>query len=76
MPWMSETGTVAVRIHLPSPELQEAPRSGSPKPGEDAMSIDPALLGKRLKSARTNCGATQEDAAKELGIPRTARSKY
>lgn len=36
------------------------------------MSIDPAILGKRLKSARVNCGATQEDAAGALGIPRTA----
>jgi len=36
------------------------------------MSIDPAILGKRLKSARKNCGTTQEDAAEELGIPRTA----
>lgn len=36
------------------------------------MSIDPAILGKRLKNARTNCRTTQDDAAKELGIPRTA----
>jgi Zn-dependent peptidase ImmA (M78 family)/transcriptional regulator with XRE-family HTH domain len=36
------------------------------------MSIDQATLGKRLRDARVNCGLTQEQAADQLGVPRTA----
>lgn len=36
------------------------------------MPFDLATLAARIKSARINCGATQEKAAEVLGIPRTA----
>jgi len=35
-------------------------------------SIDTSSLGQRLKEARNNCGLTQQQAADELGIQRTA----
>jgi len=36
------------------------------------VTLDRITLGKRLKEARTNCGRTQEEAAKTLALPRTA----
>jgi Zn-dependent peptidase ImmA (M78 family)/transcriptional regulator with XRE-family HTH domain len=36
------------------------------------MSVNPVLIGQRLRDARKNCGVTQERAAEVLGIPRTA----
>lgn len=36
------------------------------------MSIDQAVMARRLKEARLNCGLTQEEAAEAVGIPRTA----
>lgn len=36
------------------------------------MTINLGTLGLRLREARTNCGVTQEVAAAELGVPRTA----
>src|SRR5258706_15060779 len=39
---------------------------------EHIMAIDFVSLGRRLKNAREDRGITQEAAAAELGIPRTA----
>ncbi len=36
------------------------------------MAIDLKVLGRRLESARRNCGRTQEEAALAIGLPRTA----
>jgi Zn-dependent peptidase ImmA (M78 family)/DNA-binding XRE family transcriptional regulator len=36
------------------------------------MAIDHAILARRLKEARLNCGLTQGEAAAAVGIPRTA----
>src|SRR4028119_2234686 len=36
------------------------------------MGLSLAVLGKRLREARTNCGLTQEAAAEKIGITRTA----
>lgn len=38
------------------------------------MVIDRAILGRRLKQARENCGASQDEVARLLGIPRSAVS--
>ena len=36
------------------------------------MTINLAVLGRRLKEARMNCGISQEAAAQAIGVPRTA----
>ena len=37
-----------------------------------AMSVGQAVMARRLKEARLNCGLTQEEAARAVGVPRTA----
>ncbi len=36
------------------------------------MSVGQAVMARRLKEARLNCGLTQEEAARAVGVPRTA----
>jgi Zn-dependent peptidase ImmA (M78 family)/transcriptional regulator with XRE-family HTH domain len=55
--------------HL-APGMQ--PRLGPARKKEPTMPLDPSTLGRRLKQARENRRLTQEQAAKAVGISRTA----